>query len=235
MDREKLKQKLKKHPKIYAAVRNIKNVLTRKKANVKYRSAASLKKAIESLDLVKLHLGCGTVYKDGWINTDNNSDGNIEKLDFSYDLSRGIPLPDNSVDYIYNEHLIEHLTREDGAVFLTECLRTLRTGGVLRLSTPDLDAAIREYQDPALFNEYKPIRDKYGYGDFSPCQTFNINLRAWGHQFLYNKSEMNALLSDIGIGNDKIAFCNTNESNDPNLRNLETRFDTGFIIVEVIK
>lgn len=67
---------------------------------------------------LKLHLGCGTVYKDSWINIDNNSDSNIQKLDLKYDLRKGIPFKDSSVDYIYNEYFLEHLSVKEGQSFL---------------------------------------------------------------------------------------------------------------------
>lgn len=40
-----------------------------------------IKKILATSDLIPLHIGCGTLYKEGWINIDNNSDHNIQKLD----------------------------------------------------------------------------------------------------------------------------------------------------------
>lgn len=71
-------------------------------------------KDILQKECIKLHIGCGTVYKEGWINIDNNSDNNIKKLDFMWDLRKPLPLPENSVDFIYNEHFLEHLTADEG-------------------------------------------------------------------------------------------------------------------------
>jgi len=51
-------------------------------------------------DIVKLHPGCGTVYHEGWINIDNNSDGNIECLVLCWYLTNLLPFKDNSVDFI---------------------------------------------------------------------------------------------------------------------------------------
>ena len=57
---------------------------------------------------VKLNLGCGTDYKKGWINIDNNSDDNIEKLDLNWDLRKPLPFKDNSVDFVEHEHFELH-------------------------------------------------------------------------------------------------------------------------------
>ena len=45
------------------------------------------------------------------------SDNNIKKLDFMWDLRKPLPLPENSVDFIYNEHFLEHLTADEGGGF----------------------------------------------------------------------------------------------------------------------
>ena len=55
-------------------------------------------------DEIKLNLGSGQQKgRDGWINVDQN------KSDINWDLRRGIPLPDSSVDIIYSSHLLEHI------------------------------------------------------------------------------------------------------------------------------
>ncbi|MFN8033225.1 MAG: class I SAM-dependent methyltransferase [Mycobacterium sp.] len=46
-----------------------------------------------------------------------------------------LPLPDASVDVVVNFQVIEHLW--DQPQFVTECLRVLRPGGVLLMSTPN--------------------------------------------------------------------------------------------------
>ena len=48
------------------------------------------------------------------------------------------PIPDNSLNYIYAEQVIEHLPFEGGMVMLRESHRVLAPGGKLRLATPDL-------------------------------------------------------------------------------------------------
>jgi predicted SAM-dependent methyltransferase len=67
-----------------------------------------------------LNIGCGTDYKDGWINIDNNSDNNIEKLDLNWDLRNPLPYKRNSVDFIFNEHFVEHLTVEEAQVIIKD-------------------------------------------------------------------------------------------------------------------
>jgi predicted SAM-dependent methyltransferase len=90
---------------------------------------------------LKLHLGSGTVRKDGWINIDLLPD----KVDVPWNLARGIPFPDGSVDAILHEHLMEHLTLSHGHALARESHRVLRPGGVLRIGVPDAGAVVQSY------------------------------------------------------------------------------------------
>lgn len=75
-----------------------------------------------------------------------------------WDLRRGIPYPDNSVDLIRCSHLIEHLTLEEAKNLLKEVHRTLKPGGIVRISTPDAKIIVRHYQnqDMSFFNAIQP-------------------------------------------------------------------------------
>jgi SAM-dependent methyltransferase len=63
-----------------------------------------------------------------------------------FNLTKGIPVADNSADVIYCSHFLEHLNKEDGHHFLAECFRALKKGGLLRIAVPDLDFAMAMYQ-----------------------------------------------------------------------------------------
>ncbi len=75
-----------------------------------------------------------------------------------WDLRRGIPYPDSSVDLIRMSHLIEHLTLEEAKALLRECFRVLKPGGLVRISTPDMDIILRHYRnrDMSFFNQIQP-------------------------------------------------------------------------------
>ena len=103
----------------------------------------------------KLHLGCGKIYFDGWINIDSDSD----EADLKHDLRNPLPYENNSVDFIYNEHFIEHLTVKEGLRFLSECFRVLKKGGVLRIAGPSLDYIMFHY---FFFRRWQSWYKKYG-------------------------------------------------------------------------
>jgi len=93
----------------------------------------------------KLHLGCGWVHKDGWVNVDLFA----TSADIVWDLRHGIPLPDDSVAAIFHEHMLEHLSLRDGHLLARECLRVLAPGGVLRIGVPDAGLCIDSYAGKA--------------------------------------------------------------------------------------
>ncbi len=90
---------------------------------------------------IRLHLGCGLTYKNGWTNLDLAP----VKVDIPWNLKHGIPFADDSVDCILHEHLLEHLTLADGYSLTRECLRVLKADGVLRIGVPDAGLCLASY------------------------------------------------------------------------------------------
>lgn len=91
-----------------------------------------------------LNLGCGSNFstKEEWVNIDF-----IEKKPYvlGHNLLNGIPFKDNSFDFIYHSHVLEHFSKKDGEAFLKECFRVLKPGGVLRIAIPDLEQIAKKY------------------------------------------------------------------------------------------
>jgi predicted SAM-dependent methyltransferase len=172
----------------------------------------------------RLHLGCGKNVLPGWANVDLDGPSPVIK----WDLTSPLPLPPDSVSLIFNEHFIEHITREHGRNLLRDCHRILKPGGVLRISTPSLKKLIDEY----LSNRTSEWSD-VNWIPKTPCQMMNEGMRLWGHQFLYDVPEFERLLSECGFA--QITHVPWRESQHSELRNLECRPFHQEIIVEAIK
>ena len=89
-----------------------------------------------------LNLGCGSRYRPDWINID------IAPRDpavIRHDLGRGIPLADESCDVVYHTAVLEHMRRPEAEIFLSECCRVMKPGGILRVGVPDLEKICRLY------------------------------------------------------------------------------------------
>lgn len=190
-----------------------------------------LKKPSTTKKLVMLNVGCGTDYKNGWINIDNNSDDNIEKLDLNWDMRNPLPYEDGTVDYIFNEHFFEHLTAEEGLLCMKDFLRVLKPGGVMRIAMPDLEHVVYNYMNVPL--EKDPVIKKFNFTDVKTrAEWINMSFREWGHKWLYDFEELNRRLREAGFG--QVERCELRQSKHKELRNLEIR-DESFLIVEVVK
>jgi predicted SAM-dependent methyltransferase len=155
---------------------------------------------------LQLHLGCGPISLEGWINIDNQPYAGI---DFRWDLARGIPF--RNARYVFAEHFIEHLSYQQGVEFTRGCRAALREDGILRLSTPNLDWVWQVSYHPTLWsNEDEALRD---------CFVLNRAFRGWGHQFLYNPATLAALLQNSGFAT--VRALRYGESDTPALAGLE--------------
>lgn len=201
-----------------------------KRLYVKYKN---LQELLKNESVLKLHIGCGTVYKSGWINIDNNSDNNILNLDFRWDLRKSLPFKDNSVDFIFNEHFLEHLTVEEGQKAIKDFYRILKPGGVLRIAMPDLENTIKTYLNPNWKEDDKDFLKKFGL-DFieTKAERINISFRWWGHKWLYDWEELYRRLKEAGC--ERINRCEIYKSDYLELQNIETRNEST-LIAEVIK
>lgn len=89
-----------------------------------------------------LNLGCGLRFLRDWVNVDFVSTGPDV---IAHNLLKGIPFPDNSFDVVYHSHILEHFSKEHASIFIKECFRVLRPGGILRVAVPDLERIVKEY------------------------------------------------------------------------------------------
>lgn len=85
---------------------------------------------------VRLNLGAG--------------DSPIPGYDNSWDLKQGkkafpLELPDNSVDEIRASHIFEHIGHHFSEKVLTQWVRVLKPGGLLKLAVPDLEIIASKY------------------------------------------------------------------------------------------
>lgn len=96
----------------------------------------------------RLNWGCGSHVAPGWINSDVKDTAGI---DLVADIRKGLPLANDSIDYAVSIHALPELPFSQQVPVLSELLRVLKPGGVLRLSLPDLrrgiDAYLREDSD----------------------------------------------------------------------------------------
>lgn len=131
----------------------------------------------------RLHVGCGTEIISGWCNIDLQD---LPGIDLVLDVTREFPFSD--VDYIFCEHFIEHLRFDDGLRFLDGCWRSLTEGGVLRISTPNLDW---------VYLTHYSVEPGHSVDRVSNTFMLNRAFYGWGHQFLYSREMMFEVLGAV--------------------------------------
>jgi predicted SAM-dependent methyltransferase len=89
-----------------------------------------------------LNLGCGQRFHTNWTNIDFTSTG---KDVIAYNLTKGIPQPENIFDVVYHSHVLEHFSKTQAKFFLQECRRVLKPGGILRIAIPNLEQIAKAY------------------------------------------------------------------------------------------
>lgn len=175
---------------------------------------------------IRLNIGCGTDYKKGWINIDNNSDHNIKELDINWDLRYPLPVEDGTVDFIFNEHFIEHLTVAESRVALQEFKRLLKVGGVMRIAMPNLEDAVANYLDPKWRDKDFVKRFNMGFVK-TGAELLNMNFSWWGHKWLYDWEELERRLVEADFGHIKRE--RRGHSAHKDLQQLETREESTLI------
>jgi len=171
----------------------------------KQRRPRQIARYLGSHDRRYLRIGSGRHTGRDWLSTDLIP----VRLRVVYmDATEPFPLPSQSFDAVHCEHVIEHVTYEAGMTMLRECHRVLRTGGVLRIATPDLALVARLItsgaSDPRLRDYVEWSSAGYGTDaerrdPANPAFAANRLVRAWGHTFIYDEPTLAAALRDAGF------------------------------------
>jgi SAM-dependent methyltransferase len=156
-----------------------------------------------------------------------------------WNLAKGIPFADGSVDAVYHSHLLEHLDRTVAIDFLLECKRVLKRGGVLRIVVPDFETLCRKYLEHAVGSEQnvneaelheayiasvieQSVRkEAYGTSQQRPLRRLVENLllgdarkRGEAHQWMYDRISLKLKLLKLGYS--AVFYQEYNSSGVPN-------------------
>lgn len=180
----------------------------------------------------RINVGCGMTPTLGWVNFDNSLSikisvfpwlckilffakilrvPNYEFIKFAQknkiywaDVTKKIPLPDNSVEVLYSSHMLEHLDRSEVKIFLKEAKRVLVIGGIIRVLVPDVAKLLKNYHesgDADLFIESTHLC-------ISKPRTLTERIRfllvgTRQHQWMYDSNSLCNFLHICGFGDPK--------------------------------
>lgn len=154
----------------------------------------------------KIHVGCGPhAIMQGWWNVDIRS---FPGIDEAFDATQ--PWPYSDARYVYAEHFLEHLGLDQALQFLTHAGNSLVRGGVIRLSTPNLEWVLHTHFEPGDVPFEKRLADTL---------RTNRAFHGWGHRFLYSRQVLAHLLESLGFL--EITFCEYGASRHAELANIE--------------
>jgi SAM-dependent methyltransferase len=147
-------------------------------------------------------------------------DGTFRSLRY-LDLSRRFRFPDGYFECTFASHVLEHLHPEVAEACLREVHRVLAPGGIVRVSVPDLDRIVADY-DPA-------DPDAFLWGIYQGRgRRAKASARHWWH---YNARSLEALLRRVGFG--EVVECEYRQGRCPDLERIDNR--PGSLFMEAVR
>jgi predicted SAM-dependent methyltransferase len=184
--------------------------------------------------LVKVIIGAGRKPLPGWINTDV-----VWQVPAYLDATRPWPVPAGSVDLIYGDDVIEHVTLEQARLLFRHAFTALKPGGILRLATPDVEAVARQYLENGELARAGLERNReLGRTMRYPVELLREVYVGAQHYlgFIYDWESLSTEMSEAGFRTRRAAY---GQSEHPDLVGLEVRMHpaeqaTG-LVVEGVK
>jgi predicted SAM-dependent methyltransferase len=184
-------------PGVRQALRSLQREL--RNSRIHRKESARIRRTLAGRNgMFNLHLGSGSHHLPGWINIDLTH----PSADYHLDLRQRFPWEDATVERIYSEHFVEHLSYPgELEPFLAECQRVLRPGGFFEAGMPDVERNLAAYakRDEQFFRQQ---RESW----WSPkwCVThldsINFTFRQGGeHKFAYDFETLFQRLSEAGF------------------------------------
>jgi len=152
---------------------------------------------------------------DGWLNADFVytrlpvgfvcEDWRTGRYILRQDAGHRAPFEDDTFEIVYSEHMFEHILPMDGSAFLREMYRILKPGGVLRVTTPDLEKYLVGYTQRKEGNTFLqehaarfPPMGKLG-PPYTAATIVNNIFRNYEHRWVYDFEEFQACAVHAGV------------------------------------
>jgi predicted SAM-dependent methyltransferase len=133
-----------------------------------------------------------------WITIDVTSG-----CDIYWDLRRGIPFPNATVQNIYSSHFLEHLSYAEIQIFLDECKRVLRPNGKFLICVPNARMYLEAYVSGRTLDTdafYQP-----GYNRTTRIDYVNYTAYMAGqHKYMFDEENLVFILRAKGFKNARL-------------------------------
>jgi predicted SAM-dependent methyltransferase len=155
---------------------------------------------LNTLSKQYLNIGCGPNLDDKYLNLDYQW---RPKLDLCWDITKGIPLSDNSIQGIYTEHCLEHITFESCQDAINAFYRILKPSGSVRIIVPDAELYINLYVESKCGKtvNFPYTTEQDIESGYTPLMAVNRVFRNHGHLFAYDHDTLSMMLMKAGFIN----------------------------------
>lgn len=132
----------------------------------------------------KIQLACGRNRLQDW-----------ENYDSEVDIIERLPFDDKSVDIVFIEHGIEHITYKQAEKFIREVYRVLKKDGIFRIATPSfrkiIENANPKYMKRAKGKGWAEVETVAG--------VVNSIFYCHNHKFIYDFETLKKMLTEQGF------------------------------------
>jgi predicted SAM-dependent methyltransferase len=152
----------------------------------------------------------------GWITIDVT-----KSADIYWDLRKGIPFPNESINKIYSSHFFEHLSFEEAQQFLNDCKRALAPSGRFSICVPNAKIYIDAYSKGNSLDAAKFFGYGAAYNHTTRIDYVNYMAYMGGaHKYMFDEENLLFILKSKGFRNVRLrAF-------DPSLDLRERDFES---------
>lgn len=133
---------------------------------------------------MRLNLGCGPLYLEGWVNVDSDAD---VRADHHGDAIEFVRRHAPAVTEVYMGHFLEHLRLGDALALLILIRERLEPGAVVSAVTPDMRAVFEAYLRGEMDNHF--LNDWYIYSYVQPSH----------HNWCHDVESLSALFTRAGL------------------------------------
>ncbi len=133
-----------------------------------------------------------------------------------FNLAVGVPFRENSVDYMFTSHFLEHLRLSQARRLLKESFEALKPGGLFRITVPDLEYALSLYP-----NAKEEMLERFFFVDDDSNDLSS-------HKYMYDFDLLKRMLEDIGFT--KVKRFEFKSGECPDLNILDNRPDESLFV-----
>jgi predicted SAM-dependent methyltransferase len=167
--------------------------------------------------------GCGLCAPPRWLNFDASPAMRLQRLPIIGNLVPsgqfgrypenvcygnivdGLPISDESVEFLYCSHVLEHISLSELRSALAHCYRHLQPGGIFRLVVPDLATMAKAYIEANTAESAHEFMRITLLGKESRHRDFLSFIKDWlansHHLWMYDYNSLSTELSKAGFQN----------------------------------